>query len=364
MHKTAKTFPRRVAGSLVALALVGSLAACGNDEATSTSTATTATTQGASIAPSAGAPATASATPSAAASSASASATPTVKPTVVKNLDGITVTPTTPGKEPKVSAKWPLAVEKTTVKQLTKGTGTTVAKGGNVEVNYYGVNARTGKKFDDSFSRGQSASFSLQQVVPGFQKAIEGQPVGSRVLVMMTGADGYDSTGGNAQAGILKGDNLVFVIDILSTPYTKATGTAVAPKAGLPTVKADAKGVPSATIPKTAAPTQLVVQPLIKGNGPKKVAATDQVTVNYRAWSWKDGKLLFDDYATGAESAAMPELITGWQKGLVNQTTGSRVMIIAPPADAYGAAGNAKVPADTTVVFVVDILDAQIPVQQ
>ena len=39
-----------------------------------------------------------------------------------------------------------------------------------MSVNYYGVNGRTGKKFDESFSRGQPVTFSLAQVVPGFGK--------------------------------------------------------------------------------------------------------------------------------------------------------------------------------------------------
>ncbi|GAA1396257.1 FKBP-type peptidyl-prolyl cis-trans isomerase [Luteococcus peritonei] len=358
MHKTLNLTPRRIAGSLLALALAGSLTACGNDEtevSTSVSPAASASQQASQAASS-----------PAASASPSAAATPTVKPTVVKNLDAVTVTPTTVGKAPTITAKWPIAIEKTAVKVLTPGTGQTVAKGSSVEVNYQGVNARTGKAFDgsftDQFGHKQPASFSLQQVVPGFTKAIEGQKVGSRVLVMMTSEDGYAD--GNPQAGILKGDNLVFVIDILSAPYTKATGTAVAPKAGLPTVKDDAKGFPVVTVPKTAAPTTLTVQPLIKGASSRKVAATDAVTVNYRAYAWKDGKLLADDYPTGPETALLSQLQPSWQKGLVNQPVGSRVLIVSPPADAYGAAGNDKVPANTTAVFVVDVLYAQQGAQQ
>ena len=43
-----------------------------------------------------------------------------------------------------------------------------VGEGQSVEVNYYGVNGRTGKKFDESFTTGQPVAFSLAQVVPGF----------------------------------------------------------------------------------------------------------------------------------------------------------------------------------------------------
>jgi FKBP-type peptidyl-prolyl cis-trans isomerase len=49
--------------------------------------------------------------------------------------------------------------------------------------------------------------------VPGFQKAIAGQKVGSTVAVAMVSADGYPE--GQPRAGIEPGDTLVFAIKIL-----------------------------------------------------------------------------------------------------------------------------------------------------
>ncbi|BBX59024.1 hypothetical protein MSHO_43690 [Mycobacterium shottsii] len=51
-------------------------------------------------------------------------------------------------------------------------------------------------------------------MVPGFQKAIAGQKVGSTVAVAMTSADGYPD--GQPSAGIRPGDTLVFAIKVLS----------------------------------------------------------------------------------------------------------------------------------------------------
>lgn len=342
---------RRQVGGLALTAVAGAtLSACGSDDASTQSQASA----------SAGTPA-ASTSASASASgsaSASASATPTVKPTVISDLSAITVTGAF-GKTPKVTAKWPIAVSKTLVKTLSAGAGATVASDATVEVNYHGVNGRTGKVFDESFTGGQSATFALANVVTGFQKAIANQKVGSRVLVMMTGADGYDASGGNSSAGINVGDCLIFVVDILSASLTAPSGTAVAPKAGLPTVT-DAKGVPTVTIPKTAAPTALTVQPIIKGTG-RKVALTDTITIHQRAWDWATGKLVVDDYSTkGGESGALNQTITAWQKGLVGQTVGSRVLLIAPPSTAYGAEGDGStIPKNSTLVYVVDLLYAQ-----
>lgn len=291
--------------------------------------------------------------------SASGSPSPSASKASVKpldNLDAIKVTGDY-GKSPKVTFKAPFAIDKTRTKVLSEGKGGAIKEGSMVTVDYYGVDARTGKKFDDSFSRGAPATFSLAQVVPGFSKGLTGQKQGSRVLIAMPGSDGYDASGGNAQAGIEVGDTLLFVVDIVAVPLTGPEGDKVAAKDGLPTVT-DKDGVPSVTIPKTDPPAKLTVQPIIKGEG-AKVAASDTIVFNYRWYTW-DGKLLEDSYGKeGPQTYQLAGLIPGMAKGLVGQTVGSRVLLIVPPADGYPE-GNAspKVEKDTTLVLVVDLLFA------
>jgi FKBP-type peptidyl-prolyl cis-trans isomerase len=89
-----------------------------------------------------------------------------------------------------------------------------VANTATVSVCYMGVNGRDGTVFDSSYERGTPADFPLTGVVPGFQKAIAGQKVGSTVAVAMATADGYPD--GQPSAGIQKGDSLIFAIKILS----------------------------------------------------------------------------------------------------------------------------------------------------
>jgi len=58
--------------------------------------------------------------------------------------------------------------------------------------------------------------------------------------------------------------------------------------------------------------------------------------------------------------------VPGWDKGLVGQTVGSRILLVVPPADGYGAKGSPPIGgegsppigAKDTMVFVVDILAA------
>ena len=197
---------------------------------------------------------------------------------------------------------------------LTPSKGAVVKEGQTVEVNYYGVDGRTGKTFDESFSRGTPIAFSLAQVVPGFSKGLVGQRQGSRVVIAMPGADGYDASGGNPQAGIEVGDTLVFVVDLVGVQLAGPEGTAVKPKAGLPTVTTGKDGAPEITVPKTDPPTTLQVQPLIKGKG-KKVGENDQITFDYSWVRWSDGKLLEESYSRGAGDRGAVRAAAGHGQG-------------------------------------------------
>ena len=101
----------------------------------------------------------------------------------------------------------------TQVHTLQAGDGPVVADTATVSVCYMGVNGRDGTVFDSSYERGTPAEFPLDGVVPGFQKAIAGQKVGSTVAVAMASADGYPD--GQPAAGIQQGDSLIFAIKIL-----------------------------------------------------------------------------------------------------------------------------------------------------
>jgi peptidylprolyl isomerase len=290
----------------------------------------------------------------------SASPAPTPKPKQVKasdNFDKVTVSGAY-GKEPKVKVDTPWAIDKTRTKVLEPGKGPVVGEGQSVEVNYYGVNGRTGKKFDDSFSRGQPVAFSLAQVVPGFSKGLTGQRQGSRVLIAMPGKDGYDPMGGSPQAGIEVGDTLIFVVDLVGGQLAGPEGSTVQPKAGLPIVT-DKRGTPEITIPESAPPTALQVQPLIKGKG-KKVGANDAITFNYLWVRWSDGKVLEESYSGQPASTPLSGLLPGMVKGLEGQTVGSRVLLVIPPSDGYPD-GNAtpSIKPGETLVMVVDLLFAQ-----
>ncbi len=336
------------AKTLVVLGLVASvlLGACGKDEPAAPSASPSASTS-------------ASATPSAK-PSASPSPSKTAKRVPASdNFDKVTVAGAY-GKAPKVTVKAPWAIDKTRTKVLTPSKGVQVKENQTVEVNYAGVNGRTGKTFDSSFARGAPIAFNLGQVVPGFSKGLVGQRQGSRVVIAMPGIDGYDSTGGNPQAGIEVGDTLIFVVDLVRVQLTGPEGTPVKPEPGLPTVTVK-NGQPEITIPDADPPTTLQVQPLIAGKG-QKVGENDQITFNYRWVRWSDGKLLEETYSGQPATAALSGLLPGMVKGLKGQPVGSRVLLVIPPADGYPE-GNAtpSIKRGETLVMVVDLLFTQAP---
>lgn len=134
--------------------------------------------------------------------------------TLAGTTGSVAVTGPTDTTAPLVKVTTPFSVTQTQVHTLQAGNGPVVPATARVSVCYMGVDGRDGSVFDSSYERGAPVDFPLGGVVPGFQKAIAGQKVGSAVAVAMTSADGYPN--GQPRAGIRPGDTLVFAIEILS----------------------------------------------------------------------------------------------------------------------------------------------------
>ncbi|RAV11674.1 peptidylprolyl isomerase [Mycolicibacterium sp. GF69] len=196
-----------------AASLVVTLAACGSDSEAS-STSTTSTTSSASLADEFIPQVTETGDP---ASAMCPTAMPPTDGTPEWTLNGTTgsvaVTGSTDATAPVINVEAPFSVTETQVHTLQPGDGPVVSETAKVFVCYMGVNGRDGSVFDNSYERGMPVDFPLDGVVPGFQKAIAGQKVGSTVAVAMTSADGYPE--GQPAAGIQPGDSLIFAIKIL-----------------------------------------------------------------------------------------------------------------------------------------------------
>lgn len=103
---------------------------------------------------------------------------------------------------------------------LHEGTGEVIQAGDEVEVNYHGQ-IWNGDIFDSSYFRGEPTRFPIGvgMVIQGWDQALVGKQVGSRIVISVPPAKGYGAMG-NPRAGIKGDDVLVFVVDILGTSKT------------------------------------------------------------------------------------------------------------------------------------------------
>ncbi len=250
---------------------------------------------------------------------------------------------------------------------LTEGDGEDLTAGQTAITEFLLLSGKDGKEIESSYAINRPATLSLgsQSVLGGIRGALVGQKVGARVLVAMPVSD--VSPQAAEQLKLDPKDTLVYYFKVTGakTPLPEATGKTVAPKAGLPTVTMGATTKDPAQIapPQGTPPTTTVAQPLIVGNGPK-VAKGQMVRVSYTGVTWRNPKNPFDySGKTPERSVEFPvgvgSLIKAWDEKLVGQPVGSRLLLVVPPADGYGAKGSPPAITGTdTLIFVLDILDA------
>ena len=132
---------------------------------------------------------------------------------------------------------------------------------------------------------------------------------------------------------------------------------------GLPTVTGEYGAKPAVRVEKGSKPSgKLASEVLSRGDGPK-VRAGDLLVADYLGKNFRSRKVFDNSYDRGAPAAfplkAGPGgVISGWVKSLSGVPVGSRVLLVAPPKDGYGKAGNAQagIQASDSLVFVVDLI--------
>ncbi|MEU6864194.1 FKBP-type peptidyl-prolyl cis-trans isomerase [Streptomyces sp. NPDC046876] len=245
---------------------------------------------------------------------------------------------------------------------VTEGTGPVLKKGDVAQVNYYGQVWDGKEPFDQSFGKGKpfDVTVGAGMVIKGWDQGLEGKKVGSRVELVIPPALGYGDQGSPPK--IKGGATLVFVVDIVkgtSVPVS-ATGKEVPqedkdlPKVGTNT---DGKEV-SVTVPKDVnPPAKLVSNYVLEGSGPA-VKDSDSVIVKFHGKTWKDDKTFESTYATD-QTVTWPigEIsVKGLKEGLIGKKAGSRILLVIPPDQGFGDKEQGTIPANSTLVFSLDIL--------
>jgi FKBP-type peptidyl-prolyl cis-trans isomerase len=98
------------------------------------------------------------------------------------------------------------------IEVFEEGTGKVVQSTDAVEVHYQGW-LTDGDVFDSSYRRGESISFGLNQVIPGWTEGIAGQKVGSTLILAIPHHLAYGPQG--APGSIPPYSTLIFVVQVL-----------------------------------------------------------------------------------------------------------------------------------------------------
>ncbi|GAA2524993.1 FKBP-type peptidyl-prolyl cis-trans isomerase [Rarobacter incanus] len=260
------------------------------------------------------------------------------------------------GKQPTVKLDGTPSFSDLAVKVLSAGSGKTIKKGQKITVNIYQVAADTGEATYNSYtSDPEELTLTSSALNARLLNAFVGQKVGARLILGAPGTEADETTGTSATAAS------VAVIDVVSTEdvpdsLARATGKAVDPVSGLPTVALDDTGKPIVTIAAGyTAPTELVSQVLIQGDG-ATVKDSDTITAHYSGWLF-DCTQFDSSWDRGEPSSfSLSGVISGWTQGLAGQKVGSQVLLVIPADLAYGDSAQSTIPANSPLIFVVDIL--------
>lgn len=127
----------------------------------------------------------------------------------------------------------------------------------------------------------------------------------------------------------------------------------------LPQISRDVMGAPIPDFAGVELPDGLVVQVLEAGGG-APVAEGQSITVHYSGWLW-DGSEFDSSWGRGEPISfviARGSLIDGWVDGIVGQPVGSKLLLSVPPESGYGSRAMGPIPANSTLVFAVDVIAA------
>lgn len=221
-------------------------------------------------------------------------------------------------------------------KVLKTGDGQQVHKGDAVSAHYVGQ-LWNGKEFDSSWKRKAPATFQIGagKVIKGWDEALVGKKIGSRVEIVAPPDKGYGKKG---QPPTIPGNStLVFVVDLEKIAPNKIDGKPVEtpqnPRLPKVSTKVAEDKAPSIRMPKgkDEAPGRLISETVVRGHGKKTVDEKSTVLAHFTAKSWKNGKQLDDTWAQGGAPQEIPVAqIPGWAEGLKGAKAGSRVVVSVP----------------------------------
>ena len=144
-----------------------------------------------------------------------------------------------------------------------------------------------------------------------------------------------------------------------ATAPSETETTPAEPEGGDPK---DLEKKPRVDIPKGDPPDKLETEDIVKGKG-KAAKKGDNVEMQYVGVLYADGSQFDASWDSGQPfpfELGAGNVIKGWDEGIEGMKVGGRRKLIIPPDLAYGPQGQPpSIPADATLVFVVDLLKVE-----
>jgi FKBP-type peptidyl-prolyl cis-trans isomerase len=209
-----------------------------------------------------------------------------------------------------------------------------------VEVHYEGRLAKNGEVFDSSYERGETATFPLNRVIPGWTEGLQKMQPGDEFMFWIPWDQAYGEEG---QGPIPAKADLMFRVELMKvTPAVAADEKAWARVTPWPTDSSDVVRKPSGL-------EYLVVE----SGDPDGVSPSERDFVYvHLEGRLEDGSLVDTTYETQSPLRfPMADLTPGWAELMKGMRPGDHWMVRMPPNLMYGAEGDGRIPPNANVIF-------------
>ena len=264
------------------------------------------------------------------------------------------------GTAPTVTVRSPFVPSDAGTQTLIQGDGERITSDGQLAlVDVTVFDAATGEQLVatpyDSDARAATPLPRLTQAIPGIAPLLHCVAEGSRVAVAIPGDDLGQQ--GAMALGVNEGDGAIFVFDVRRVFLPAANGAdQYNADFGMPSVVRAPGGQPGVVIPAGDAPTEVRTETIKKGEG-DVVNADSSVVLHVQGVAWGAKTTFASTWKNGSPGqATVSTLPPAMASALEGQTVGSQVLIVVPADQTEKDQQVLKAPADSALVYVVDIL--------
>ena len=238
-----------------------------------------------------------------------------------------------PGATPTLTVKGELHTSGIKARTISDGAGREIVQGSPVLLAVTAFDSKGVLQSKTGYPDIHSAHATAEELGTSLAGIVIGKKEGSRLVFLRNISGSTDDSSVE-----------VDVVDILPT---LASGSEVEPAEAGPLSVSMGEGGPVIKHGDDAAPSNLVTQVIMRGDG-QQVAATDRIIAQYTAVRWDDGVVQANSWDTGMPQVIdMNTTMPGIKRALADRTVGSRVAVTIPSDQATG---------DGVLCVVVDIL--------